>query len=581
MKQFLSLQTALLFTAVFALTSLVFSCATPTQPTGGPQDQSPPRIIETEPKNGTVNFDGNEVRFYFDKYVNRESFATAFRISPLVGIRYDLSWRGRSVRVQFDEPLPDTTTVIFTIGTEFSDTNRNRITQPFVLALSTGDTIDEGEIQGKVLDARTGKGKQDAFVFLYREPFNLESQADYVAETDTSGAVNFTYLRTGRYKALWVDDRNRNNRWNQSNEAARPFYEEFIDVTQSGTADLGVMYINEPDTTRPQLQGTGMFSSQRLRLRYSRDMTIQPGASISITDSLGNTVSDAIPLYVDKEQNNVIFAHSRSPLSDEGMRYRTSTNGITDIHGNEPGSSSPSFSGSTQRDTTQVRLIRHLTENGVLQDEPFVFEFSTLIEGTSAVDSLEVIRDETIFERWEPIEVADNLLYIFPADIWEESSDYTIRIFNELSGSYSNISTTVFPRSRMGSLRIIIDEQQRVTDIAHFITIKDRNGIIVFEGETEDELLVENLVPGHHTIIAFRDDDGDRNWFRGSAEPFRAAEPYVVNRGIEIHSRMEGELQLRYPFAPENGPEPVEENEVKTVDKEDSPEDETIHEPKP
>lgn len=581
MKQFLSLQTALLFTAVFALTSLVFSCATPTQPTGGPQDQSPPRIIETEPKNGTVNFDGNEVRFYFDKYVNRESFATAFRISPLVGIRYDLSWRGRSVRVQFDEPLPDTTTVIFTIGTEFSDTNRNRITQPFVLALSTGDTIDEGEIQGKVLDARTGKGKQDAFVFLYREPFNLESQADYVAETDTSGAVNFTYLRTGRYKALWVDDRNRNNRWNQRNEAARPFYEEFIDVTQSGTADLGVMYINEPDTTRPQLQGTGMFSSQRLRLRYSRDMTIQPGASISITDSLGNTVSDAIPLYVDKEQNNVIFAHSRSPLPDEGMRYRTSTNGITDIHGNEPGSSSPSFSGSTQRDTTQVRLIRHLTENGVLQDEPFVFEFSTLIEGTSAVDSLEVIRDETIYERWEPVEVEDNLLYIFPADIWEESSDYTIRIFNELSGSYSNISTTVFPQSRMGSLRIIIDDEQRVTDVAHFITIKDRNGIIVFEGETEDELLVENLVPGHHTIIAFRDDNGDGSWFRGQAQPFRAAEPYVVNRGVEIHSRMEGELQLRYPFAPKNGLEPVEENEVKTVEQEDSPEVETIPEPKP
>ncbi|MCH8556279.1 MAG: Ig-like domain-containing protein [Balneolia bacterium] len=581
MKQFLSAQTTIILAAVFALTALVMSCATPTQPTGGPQDQTPPRIIETEPQNGTVNFSGDEVRFHFDKYVNRESFANAFRISPLVGIRYELSWRGRSVRVRFDEPLPDTTTVIFTIGTEFSDTNRNRITQPFVLALSTGDTIDEGEIQGKVLDARTGRGKQDAFVFLYREPFDLESQADYVAETDTSGAVNFTYLRKGRYKALWVDDRNRNNRWNQSNEAARPFYKEFVDVTLSGPADLGVMYVNEPDTTRPQLQGTGMFSSQRLRLRYSRDMTIQPGASVSITDSLGNTVSEAIPLYVDKEQQNVIFAHSRTPLSDEGMRYRTSTNGITDIHGNAPRSSSPSFSGSTQSDTTRVRLIRHLTEDGVLQDEPFVFEFSTLIAGTSAVDSLEVIRDETIFESWEPIEVEDNLLYVFPADIWEESSDYTIRIFNELSGSYSNISTTVFPRSRMGSLRVSIDEEQRIPGVTHYISVKDRNDLVVFEGQTEDELLIDNLVPGHHTIIAFRDDDGEGSWFRGDAQPFRAAEPYVVNRGIEIHSRMEGEFQLRYPFAPETGLEPVEVTDVEIEEQDDSPEVETIPDPEP
>lgn len=541
---------------------LAISCATPTQPTGGPQDQTPPRIIETMPMNGTVNFDGDEIRFHFDKYVNRESFATAFRVEPLVGIRYELNWRGRSVRVQFDEPLPDTTTVIFTIGTEFSDTNRNRLTQPFVLALSTGDTIDEGEITGKVLEARTGRGKKDAFVFLYREPFDLEAQADYVAETDTAGNVNFSYLRTGRYKALWVDDRNRNNRWNRSNEAARPFYKEFIEVNQQDQADLGVMFVNEPDTTRPQLQGTGLFSSQRLRLRYSRDMAIQPEASITIRDSLNNTVGEAVPLYVDKDQKNVVFAHSRSPLSDTGMRFRLQTQGITDIHGNEPRSDSPAFSGSAEADTTQVRLIRHITESGVRQNQPFVFEFSTLIEGTNVIDSLEVIRDETIFESWEPITTENNLLYIYPPDRWDEGSDYTVRIFDDLSASYRNISTTVFAQSRMGSLRIAINEEQRVEGILHLITIKDRNGNVVFEGETENELLVENLIPGPHTIISFRDDNQSSEWFRGNPEPFRAAEPYFINRSIEIHSRMEGDLEIRYPFAPETGLEGLEQTDT-------------------
>ncbi len=564
--------------SIAALIIAIISCATPTQPTGGPADNTPPVITDTEPQNGTVLFDGDEIRFFFDKYVNRESFASNFRIDPIEGVRYDLRWSGRSVRVRFEEPLPDSTTVIFTVGTGFSDTNRNRIREPFVLALSTGDTIDEGEIEGRVIDAQSGRGKEEAFVFLYRQPFDLEGRAAYVAETDSAGRFTFTYLSSGTYKAFWVDDRNRNRRWERASESARPFYRESVHVNQQRTSQLGRTYISEPDTIRPRLQGTGMLSSQRLRLRYSKGMEIDSEATIDIVNPEGEFFANAVPLFVDKEQANVVFAHAERELPED-LDFKVRTIGITDRHGNEPRSEAPVFSGSAEPDTTHIRLIRHITERGVLQDEPMIFEFSALIEGTSVVDSLEVVRDETIFEAWDPLEIQNNLLILYPPERWSESSDYTIRIFDERTGSRKNISTKIFPYSRMGTLRIQINEDQRIEGIFHHISIRNEVDDVVFEGRTEGELLVENLVPGNYKVFSFRDDDGDEQWFRGEVDPFAAPEPFHVERGVEVHSRMEGDLEITYQAAPAERGGPIEFADPDETDEPDEPEESEQPEP--
>lgn len=549
----------LLFWLLSALSLLMLfgSCATPTQPTGGPPDQTPPMVVETRPANGSVNFEGDEIRFYFDKYVDRESFNRAFRIDPVAGIRYEVKWSGRSARVQFEESLPDSTTLIFTIGTDFSDTRRNRLSQPFVLALSTGSVIDEGEIRAQVLDGETGRGKPDAFVFLYREPVDLETAASYVAQSDTAGKVQFSYLAEGRYKAFYVDDRNQNRRWEPEREVAHPFYKELVTVEQGQTAELGRMYINEPDTLRPRLEGIGMFSSQRLRLRYSREMQIGPEARIGVLDSLGQEFTPAVPLYADPDTEGIIFAQTAREL-DENARYQLRTEGITDIHGNEPEASDRDFSGSAEPDTTRMRLIRHITREGVRQDEPFIFEFSTLLEGSAVVDSLEVIEDEIIYEVWEPLEVDANLLYIFPPPpgTWREGSDYTVRIYDAESGSYQNVETDFFPESQAGSLRITIageSENGFTTEadsgsVRHHITLLNERGETVFEERigADEAALAENLRPGMYTLRAFQDVDENGSWFRGEVQPWRAPELYHVERSIEVFSRMEGDYELQY-----------------------------------
>ncbi|MEX0944193.1 MAG: Ig-like domain-containing protein, partial [Balneolaceae bacterium] len=151
------------------------SCATPMGPTGGEPDRSAPIVINTDPQQGSTNFSDREVSFTFDKYIDRNSFRQNVSIEPDLGIEFETSFRRKTATVRFASELPENTTVIVKVGTDVTDTNRNRLDSSYDLALSTGDVLDRGKITATAIDAETGRGESGQRIFLYREPFDLES----------------------------------------------------------------------------------------------------------------------------------------------------------------------------------------------------------------------------------------------------------------------------------------------------------------------------------------------------------------------------------------------------------------------
>jgi hypothetical protein len=274
-------------------------------------------------------------------------------------------------------------------------------------------------------------------------------------------------------------------------------------------------------------------------------MILSGDAAISITDTLGSVVGSAAPLYIPNEDRTIVFARSTNPL-DPNQTYKLNLIGLSDIHGNIPLQTSPAFQGSTVQDTTRVRLIRHETDKGVLDNEAHVFTFSTLIQGSVIVDSLQIVQDEIIYTAWEPLEIKNNRLKILPAGRWQDGSNYTARIFDSSTGTRRDFKLNIFQRNRLGGLEIKVEETARVEGVYHHIQIKNSEDRIVFSGKTQDSVEIENLTPGFYVITMFRDDNHDGFWNRGMVYPFEVPEPIVIERGVRVSERMTGELILDY-----------------------------------
>src|SRR5699024_7200028 len=197
-------------------------------------------------------------------------------------------------------------------------------------------------------------------------------------------------LSEGDYQALWVDDRNRNKIWEEERERAQPFIHEYVTLAKAGEDTLGTLFVASEDTTRPALQGVGLFSSQRLRMRFSKNIRLTDSVAISITDTLGKEATSAYPLYIVPDEPFVLFAQSQKQLQEE-QSYAINLGGIVDEFGNKLVETNQQFSGSAQEDTTQQRIITRNNLNGYYPSDPLEVIYAKPIDGREIVDSLKVI----------------------------------------------------------------------------------------------------------------------------------------------------------------------------------------------
>lgn len=528
---------------VLAISGFMVSCATPVAPTGGPSDSKGPVLEFTDPEIGTTNFEGRIFEFQFDEYINRSTVRGAITVEPDLGIEYEISWKRKKMFIEFEESFPDSTTIIIKLGTEITDTRSNKIPSPITLAISTGDEIDSGEISGKVLLAENGRAADEQRILLYRQPVDLTKRANYQAQTDTSGSFSFSYLAEGRYKALLVDDRNRNKIWDQEIEAAYPFYEEFINLEKEGRDTLDVIYTVRKDTTKPVLQGVGLFSQNRMRFRFSESIQLTDSTSIQVFDSLGNTYSSAFPLYVSPREQFVLFAQSSEPLLEE-VAYSTKVKGITDLEGNEPDSAMFSFTGTSQEDTTLQRIISANGQNGLSQTDEFVVTYAAPISESEITDSVIVIEGDVDFDDWPEISIVQNKLKISPQQEWIEGVNYQFLVWNPVTQRRSMYEPEVWDSTEYGEIEINIENAD--SSDTYYARVIDPNGEEVEFTGFSTATIIPELPPVSYTLILFRDENDNQRWDTGSVCPYQSPEKYYVQRNINVQEGFISEVNVTF-----------------------------------
>ncbi len=200
---------------------LLYSCAKPGSPTGGPKDTQSPVVEETDPPAGSTNFSGQKIDIGFNEYVQLNNIQQNLIVSPPFSEKPEVKVRGKGIRIILPEEPVENTTYSFTFLDAISDITERNMKSSLVYAVSTGDEIDSLRIGGSVRDAWTGEKMADIYVLLYENTADSAfktMEPRYLTKTNARGDFMFFYLAEGSYNIYALDDANNSYTFDQPNE---------------------------------------------------------------------------------------------------------------------------------------------------------------------------------------------------------------------------------------------------------------------------------------------------------------------------------------------------------------------------
>ena len=210
---------ALLLTGFFAQ-----YCANAVAPTGGPKDNTPPKVVEAVPENHSVNFGGKKIEITFDEYITLENANQNVLISPPLSEKPDIKLKNKTVVAKFKEDLVPNTTYTINFGSTIKDLHEGNLFKDYDYSFSTGGHIDTLAIAGKVLNAIDKKPVENAYVGLYSaDRDNLDSlpmtvAPNYITKTDKEGLFRLAGLADKKYLVFAIKDVNSNLYFDLPNE---------------------------------------------------------------------------------------------------------------------------------------------------------------------------------------------------------------------------------------------------------------------------------------------------------------------------------------------------------------------------
>ncbi len=442
---------------------ILSACAREGFPPGGPEDRTPPQLVEVAPaKNATRVPLSAHLEFTFSEKIDRASFEQALFISPAPVQDEDkqlrFRWRGPHVEVTFPDSLRRERTYVVTLGTDVRDLRNNRLASAFSLAFSTGDSIDTGEIHGKIfhekpagvlilaylLDAGSDTARAEA---VRSQPNPAHDRAEYFTQAGTQGDFVLPYLSDGRYRIFALEDRSGDRLYNRGEEAIGvPPRDLMLSPSQRSIHDLNFRLAVE-DTLRPTLSAVTTVDQTHLELRF--DERVMPSDSLwqgkiravsAAHESLRVLVAAPHPL--DPQQVHVLTQ------PQQAGSYKIFLEHILDVAGNPLDSLSRQmeFAGSAKPDTTRPRLVK-ITPTDSSRNVPItstveIFFSEMIANGMAFINS---IPKKTATAAWplqvqnasgKPVPGKGEWLNPFqfrfqPDTLWQSRTQYVVTILTD------------------------------------------------------------------------------------------------------------------------------------------------------
>ncbi|MBL7994258.1 Ig-like domain-containing protein [bacterium] len=541
--------------AILTILLFAWGCASMQPPGGGPEDKEAPEVIWTIPTNDSVRVSRKvDIFVAFSEKMNHETIENAVYLSPHPAGEIKLSWKKNVMKIELEDSLESNKTFVVTLGTDGKDIHANALQQAYSFAFSTGDSIDRGSINGRVIAENTkgisiwsyrlgGQANEDSLVYIRR--------ADYITQVGAGGKYKLSYLSPGKYRVYAIADLDADYLYTPSSDyIGLTFKDVTVEPGKLDATGNDFMMFQE-DTAKFALQAVVPVDRSQVVVGFSKplmaELYVENGRRsdglkkhFTMTDSSSGTEIPIRDIYLNPVKLNEIRILTE-PRNVQ-QRHSLSVRSLFSQTGEEIVSDDMSFGGGDDSSNIKIEteMFRPQTKDGtVLANDVFGFRFSNGVHRGSF---------EKYFHMRDSLGNRVNGLFTWahsaqvefqPSVLLQSRMAYTIDIIADSVMDWSGkvVGDTVikyfvntFKTDSLGYVSGIVADEDTAKPGTYHITCRNLNRSMRDHSVRIDKTGVFNLnylVPGRYSIVAFKDEDGNGIYSHGRVSPIIFSERFT------------------------------------------------------
>ena len=285
----------------FLITAVIFfmmSCANILPPSGGEKDINPPKIILFKPELKTLNFKTNSIMIEFDEYIVKNNLEKEFFSSPKLKSIPEFQIKGKTVIMKIKEELEKNTTYVINLDNCFKDLNEGNILTNLKYVFSTGSSIDEYSLNGKIenlpgyIDTNNISNNVYILLFENEQDSTLKiKEAKYIIKMKNKKIFEIENIQEKNYYVYFLIDNNNNLKYDKGE----------------------VIGFQKNNTIIPFVEKNKNISLKEDTVNNKQDSINQQKSNLALYLSSDNTKNKIIKIYNTKYQEVYSF-HSTFPL---------------------------------------------------------------------------------------------------------------------------------------------------------------------------------------------------------------------------------------------------------------------------
>ncbi|MBL1214523.1 MAG: hypothetical protein HND52_14305 [Ignavibacteriae bacterium] len=526
---------------LFLLIVLV-TCANQIAPSGGDPDLTPPIVIEIYPKASTTNFDDNYFEITFSEYVDKRSVKESIFISPEIESQIEYDWSGTTVEVSFEDSLKPNTTYSITVGTDVADiNNRNKMSEAFNFAFSTGPEIDEGRISGQVYDANPDGVIMCAYKIDAEEYNPVENKPAYRSQVGSNGKFSFLALAPGTYRVAALRDEFRDYLYNIEEDAYGTLYKDVILSKENPIVQNMNFKLTRQDTTPPDILAVTMTDDYHFLVEFSEyiDSTRLSKNNFYLFDSTESRLINFEQLFKGLAKPKSLFLTFNDSLNEDSENYLIAKN-IFDNFSNQLEYQSTSVAVNSEPDTLRPEI------SGLKTDYPdnrlgivnpaFTLNFNDGINNVLALTALALFDSRNRKLNLEFDFIDDASLKVIVKNKIESRSEFdlkidltkivdiagnrgdsteTIKVYSINELDFTGVSGSVLADQNYDNLKVVLE------------SVGTGSKVYNADVDSVNNFKINRVVPGKYLIWSYDDKDSSGSYSYGNIFPFEESEKFA------------------------------------------------------